>query len=252
MVDIHCHLLPGVDDGSSNWDETMDLAREMQDLGFKKIVATPHCYNNGFDSSLIKSLTEKASKNFSEKGVKIEVMPGAEIYYDDSVSFEPSFHLGLTLGDSKYILVEFGFLGIPQRFENFRFSAETHGLGVILAHPCRYPYLALKNLEKLVLNGTLVQLNLGALSGKYGFEAENRCKKILQAGLSHFLATDSHGLNRWNRTLAEELETAKKIIGEKEFYYLTGENPQKIFNGAKASSIAPVEVKIKTGKFFGV
>ncbi|MBN2364079.1 hypothetical protein JXL83_08105 [candidate division WOR-3 bacterium] len=250
MIDIHCHLLPGVDDGPETWEETIELLSILEKAGFTKIVATPHSWGASFYHGKIELLVKKTMEMLSALKIEMSVFRGTEIYFEDSAVFEETFHSCLSLASSKFLLVEFGFLNAVQRYEEFRFSAETNGYGVIIAHPCRYTVLGMNKLENLVSHGSLIQVNLGSLSGKYGGAAQKKSKRILEAGICHFLATDSHGPNSFKNSLAAEIEEAKRILGEKAFNVLMSENPEKIFSGEKPSSIMPVEIRLKTKKTF--
>lgn len=251
MVDIHCHLLPNIDDGPATWEETYELASDLKEAGFEKIIATPHCWGPKFDSESVKSTIAKTQKTLNQRGIEIEIFSGAEIYFESGAVFDAGFHSGLCLGGSKFLLIEFGFLSMPRGYEEFRFSAETKGYNLIIAHPCRYPALNLDRIENFVSHGSFIQVNIGSLSGKYGPDAQKKSKSILEAGICHFLATDSHspcGADR--EKITREIGHAKKMLGEEVFFDLAKTNPSKILSGDKPSSIKPVHVQLKSKRPF--
>jgi protein-tyrosine phosphatase len=195
-VDVHSHLLPGLDDGVQTLEEAEKLILYFQRLGYHKLITTPHVmsdiYRNtpvGIDQKL-----RELREHLASKEIAVDVQAAAEYYLDESLlqkleSNEPL----LTLGKN-FLLFETNFLSEPFQLKEFIFLASTKGYKPILAHPERYLYLN-KNFDKLqdLLNrGVLFQLNISSITGHYSKSVQQMAYSLIDRGWVHWLGSDCH------------------------------------------------------------
>ncbi|MEL1134496.1 CpsB/CapC family capsule biosynthesis tyrosine phosphatase [Desulfitobacterium sp. THU1] len=226
MMDIHSHILPGIDDGASSMDETLGIVRQLQEAGFNTLIATPHVMdgNSYAKPAEILAATERVKKCILEAGIHVDILPGAENYiFPDMVNWVLEGKL-LTLGNTKkYLLVELPLLEIPLYTDHVFFNLQVNGITPVLAHPERYKALSEKpeRLLEWAKKGILFQLNLRSLSGKYGPQPLRLAKLLLQNHLIHFIGSDAHRVSRNPFAYKEVLRHLHEIPGEKlchEFY----------------------------------
>ncbi|UXX80224.1 capsular biosynthesis protein [Reichenbachiella carrageenanivorans] len=197
-VDLHSHLIPGIDDGVKSWDEALNILTTLHQIGYKKIITTPHIIHDYYPNTpeIIREGVTKLNKLVSEKGLDLTVEPGAEYFIDEH--FIEAIDKGkelLTFGGG-HILIETPFMNKPVFIDDVVFKLKAKGLKPILAHPERYTYLQQDhNLAKVWADsGLLMQINISALSGYYSKEAQKLAKVLIEAGQVHFLASDIHNL----------------------------------------------------------
>jgi len=207
LVDMHSHVLPGIDDGAKNPEESIELVKKMMALGIKKIIATPHImadyYRNTAETindalALLKTELEK-------QNIDIEVEAAAEHYFDET--FEGRITRGdlMTIGDN-YVLFEFSFINHPPNTVQVVQKLKDLGYKPILAHPERYPYLDIDQLKTLHEWGLLFQINTISLTGYYGKETKKAAENLIDNQLVDFISSDMHHLRH-----AEALKQALKM-----------------------------------------
>ena len=197
LVDIHSHLLPQIDDGSSSMEETLELLACFQNLGFKKVITTPHIqdlYPNTKKSIVSKLKEVKEILETTDLEIRIEA--AAEYYFDESLPGLISDKENLlTFGDD-YVLFETPFLNEPFNLKELIFEMFSSGLKPVLAHPERYSYLQsnFKLAQDLWERGLLFQLNVASLSGLYSPLVSRFAKKLIGNKMVSFLGSDCHNL----------------------------------------------------------
>ena len=209
QVDMHSHLIPGIDDGSKSMEESLALVSRLADFGLRKIITTPHIMAEYYRNTpeIIGMGLEDFRKAVKHQGINIEIDAAAE-YYMDEIFLEKikSGEKMLTFGD-KYILVETGFINKPQMLLEIIFNLEMAGYKPILAHPERYQYLiADKKLqEELIDRKLLFQVNLLSLTGFYSKQVKEFAESLVDKGVVALLGTDCH-----NARYLDMLETLPK------------------------------------------
>ena len=236
MIDIHSHILPGLDDGSKNMEETLGMVHQLHEAGFSKILATPHVLEGKDYLSVAEILatTEQVRKCVAEAGIPVEILPGAENYiFPDMAKWARAGKL-LTLGNTgKYLLVELPMLEIPHYTGQVFFELQVLGLTPVLAHPERNKGLS-DEPERILdwaKKGILFQLNLRSLSGHYGPQARQLAEIMFNSDLIHVIGSDAHHVSRSELTYFEGLQSIKEIVGEERYQELTRLNPQTILEG---------------------
>lgn len=214
-VDIHSHLIPGVDDGAKDLDDSIALIRGLQDLGFKKIITTPHVYQDYYPNTSDRLLAglDTLRNGLKAANVNIEVECAAEYYMDEVFESLLDKKELLTFGDN-HVLVEMSFFQEANKLDDYLFRMQVNGYTPILAHPERYTYY-IKNFNRfadLKTRGCRLQLNLLSLTGHYGKEVKDLALKILEAGLYDFVGTDTHNLNHIEKLATLNPNENKKSI----------------------------------------
>jgi protein-tyrosine phosphatase len=195
-TDIHSHLLPGLDDGVKSFEESYQIIRYLEGLGYQKLITTPHVmqdvYRNTNDIILL--TLQKLRSFLQEKNSQMVVEAAAEYYLDEHLikkvdALEPL----LTFGN-KYLLFETNFLNEPLNLKEFIFRATTQGYKLILAHPERYMYLhkEYSKVEDLLNRGVQFQINISSLTGYYSKQAQSMSYELINRGWVHWLASDCH------------------------------------------------------------
>lgn len=215
-ADMHSHLLPGLDDGLQEIEQTISFMRQLQQLGYKKFVCTPHIlsdvYPNSPDTILPKlQLVRDALK---ENDINVQVEAAAEYMVD--IDFENYVNAGkplLTFGDN-LILIEMSYVAASNNIENVIFQLRLRGLQPILAHPERYSYYLgnIEQFQRFVDLGCWLQVNLLSLLGYYGDGAKSTAENLLKKGMVSFVGTDMHHDNHLN--------ALRKLASKKSFYKL--------------------------------
>ena len=195
-TDMHCHLLPKVDDGSSGLDETIGCINTMKACGFKKIICTPHFQYPRFPNTEedIVQRHETLKRELAEKGVTIGMgNVSGEYRVDSGFAQRVENSKFLKLGDN-YVLIEFSLHQQMMGLDETIFKLQMNGYNVILAHPERYPYMSLhsKAMEQLKNQGVYFQLNILSLNGFYGKNAMTKAYQMIERGWVEFLGTDMH------------------------------------------------------------
>lgn len=209
LVDIHSHLLPGLDDGVKTFDESAEIIERFVALGYRKLITTPHVisdsYRNTSDGILAKR--DELIAYLKTKNIQIEIEAAAEYYLDEA--FAKNIEQGnpvLTFGDN-YLLFETNFMTEPLNLKEFIFTASTKGYKLVLAHPERYVFLQhdFDKIEDLINRGVFFQLNASSLTGYYSKEAQRTAQKLVDRGWVHFLGSDCH--IQQHVTLLQQVQT---------------------------------------------
>ena len=205
-VDIHNHILPGIDDGAKTVDDSLALIRGFGELGISHFIATPHIMHNYYDNNAVtigNSLDQLRNALMENNLKDLNIEAAAEHMIDDN--FEQLLERNEILPiRQEYLLVEMSYLQSSINFDMAIRKTMEHGLFPILAHPERYIYLHrnLKKYENFKKNGIFFQLNLLSLGEYYSTEVRKTAHHLLQNGLIDFVASDVHNINQLN-TLKE-------------------------------------------------
>ena len=232
IIDIHSHILPGIDDGAVDWDMSLQMIAQSAKAGVQKIIATPHCYpwKTSVSTQEIRRLCEEAQRRYCEKyGSEMRIFPGQEVFYNVSALQDLKEGKILTLADSKYVLLEF--------MPNEAFSVLYHavrelisaGYIPILAHVERYSCLRqMDNFNSIKEGGALFQMNVRAVEGGILSSKSRWSKRMLKDEAIDFIATDMHNLETRSPYTQEKLEMIRKVVESKYLQKLLCDNCEKI------------------------
>ncbi|MEJ6506286.1 MAG: histidinol phosphatase [Crocinitomicaceae bacterium] len=194
-VDMHSHLIPGIDDGAQDMDQSIAMLAKFQNLGYKKVVTTPHVMTDSFPNTSETILNGLAALRAEAKsvGLTIEIEAAAEYYFDETLMPKIANKELLTFGDN-YVLVEFAFHSPPQFLDQLFFELKSNGYRPVVAHFERYMYY-LGKIDEAVewrKQGINIQINLNSLSGQYGPDIKKQAERLIDAGEFDFVGTDCH------------------------------------------------------------
>jgi tyrosine-protein phosphatase YwqE len=198
-IDVHSHLIPGIDDGASSMEESIELISILKEKGYKKLITTPHIMSDYFRNSpeiILKGL-EDVRKELARQ--KIDILIEAAAEYNLENEFEELIEDDNILsfgGDKKYVLFELSFYNEPSRLKDVIWNLKTKGYQPVLAHVERYPYWHKKwdKIEDMVNRDVKLQLNIGSLTGAYGPEVKNSAIKLIDEGLIDLVGSDCHNI----------------------------------------------------------
>ena len=194
-VDLHSHLIPAIDDGSQNMEESLTLLRGMEALGYQKVITTPHIMADAYKNTpeIINGGLSALRKTALEEGIEVEIDAAAEYYLDDG--FVDLLEQGemMTI-NGKYLLFETSYISKPLRTEEMIFEITSAGYIPIMAHPERYRYIQdpLKEYSRFKELGVLFQVNLNSFGGHYGKSAKILADFLSKHGMIDFLGSDVH------------------------------------------------------------
>lgn len=218
LVDIHSHLLPGIDDGAPSMDHTIGMLRKFEELGYQKLIFTPHVMSEVYDNTaeIILGKLEEVRKVSAELGLKLQLEASAEYYFDETF-FERIRTKNLLPFHGNHILFEFSFRNEPSRVEEVVFELKSAGYQPILAHFERYLYYhpSIEVAQQLRERGCLIQVNLNSFTGHYGPEVKNQVLRLLKAGVIDLLGSDCHRI--------QHLELLENSLQDSVFHQLLRE-----------------------------
>ena len=193
VTDMHSHVLPGIDDGAQNVEESIFLIKKMMALGIKKIIATPHVmidyYRNDADSIGNALTTLKAA--LKEQNIDIDISAAAEHYFDETFEKRIEDRKVFTMGDN-YALFELSFVIQPPNLIPIIQKMKDAGYKPILAHPERYSYMDIEQMKTIRSWGCDLQLNTISLSGYYGKHAKRIAEEMIDNQMVDFISSDMH------------------------------------------------------------
>lgn len=218
MIDIHSHILPGIDDGSKDMEMSIKMLKLAEAKGTKTIVATPHyirgIYENYYDE--VFDSYQKLKITSASAGINIEILLGQEVMLDKySLKLCKEKKLRGINGTS-YMLIEFPMDRLPKDALDLIYELKLQGIKPIVAHPERYEYIneAPTNINEFIREGCIFQINTGSLQGLFGKKVQKCAKLLVREGIVSFIASDAHSINRRCPGLMEGFREASLIDRE--------------------------------------
>lgn len=194
-TDMHSHLIPGIDDGSKSMDETIAMLAKFESLGYKKVITTPHIYNDFYKNTpeIIREGLVEVQKTAKTLGLTIDIEAAAEYHCDENFLEQIKNNNLLTINET-YVLIEFPFLNELTNWKEFIFNVQTLGYTPIIAHFERYVYWhgSIEKAKQIRELGGKIQLNINSLSSHYGPDVKLQGEKLIDAQLVDFLGSDCH------------------------------------------------------------
>lgn len=236
MIDIHCHILPDIDDGASSLEEALEMARMAARTGVTDIIATPH-FRGEADYLDMRPEIDRQYAQFKDAlerwNVPIRLHQGAEILCLPQTPELAAMQALPTLGNTRYVLTEFHFDESFGYMDDCLREIAAFGYDPVVAHPERYDavYRDPRRLRAWAERGYVLQLNKGSILGSLGSHAEQSANELLELGLAHLFASDAHGC--YNRTPHMEglLRWAEECCEPDCAHILLEENPRRVLNG---------------------
>jgi protein-tyrosine phosphatase len=257
MIDLHNHLLPGIDDGAKKLEESLEFLRIAGRDGVTTVTATPHMKPGVYDNTRAAILERIAMVKEASRGdaavEKVELLPGAEVYFTaDVVDRARSGELMTVADRGKYLLLELPYQQLPMKVDETIFQLRLIGITPIMAHPERVAYY-LEDFERVAASvrlGALTQVTGNSITGRFGSKARDFAVRMLERGLIHIVASDSHDARHRPPTLSDARDALTKLAGEETARLLVEGNPRAILEGQTIDSdIPPPEPPGRRGFF---
>ena len=241
MIDLHAHILPGLDDGARTWAEALEMARMAVADGITVMVATPHLYKGrSIDpqqvnrKEVVLAHLAQFRQQLAAEQIPLEVLPGC----DFPLSFESlrllEQGLALTINDAqRYLLLELPDTALPPALDDICFQLQSRGLTPIITHPERHLLLQERpeKLQQLIDLGCLVQMTGTSLTGGFGRRVKKIARQMVKAGYIHLLATDAHSPRHRPPVLSQAVRELSRLVGEDQAQSMVTHLPQKIIRG---------------------
>lgn len=215
FVDIHSHILPGIDDGAKNIEESLKMISEMKKLGFSKIIGTPHTYPGLYNNTnkIIYNSYLKIKDKIKNHNISTSI---ASEYMIDNSLIEKAENKNLLCLNDNYVLIEFNFINENYKYKEILFKIQLNEYRPIIAHPERYLYWFndFKKLRELKRNGCKFQLNFLSTTGYYGEKVLEMANKLIKNNMIDFVASDFHNLNHIKQTDKKiKIQNIRKLEG---------------------------------------
>ncbi len=241
MIDIHAHILPGVDDGAKNLEQSLEMAQMAVNDGIRVMVATPHLFSGRTvdrgqlnDKETILQAVAHLRQKLSEATIPLEVMPGCDFPLSfDSLKLLDAGRV-MTINDAnRYLLLELPDSSLPPATEEICFHLQSKGITPIITHPERHmilqemPY----KLKRLIDLGCLVQMTGNSLTGWFGRRVKKISRQLIKLGYIHLLATDTHSPRGRPPLLSQAVTELSRLVGETRARAMVHDIPGKIIAG---------------------
>lgn len=244
MIDLHTHILPGLDDGAESDEVSMAMARRAVEDGVTTLVATPHLnFRYDFPIAAIARGVEQLNARLAEAGVPLDVVGGAEL---DSTRVQELSDAEIgqaTVGDGPCLLVESPYQAAGGILDETLYELQLRGLTVVLAHPERCPLFQqdLDHLRRLVDRGVLCSVNAGSMSGVFGSTVRRFVLRLFSEGLVHDVSSDAHDPERRPPVLSTGLKAMKGDLPDlaQQWDHYTHDAPAAMLSGARVPSPPP-------------
>lgn len=234
-TDIHCHILPGVDDGAGDMEESMQMLRIAYANHIRRMIVTPHHkpMHRHAGQEKIQELIAELSERMKQEQMEISLYPGSELYYSTELVDKLESRRACTMAESAYVLVEFAPMDDWEYIRNGINTLIMAGYIPILAHAERYRSVCtnVPGVEELIGMGAYIQVNASGIMGKQGHTAKQFTRTLLKRRLVHFVATDAHDCVNRSPDLEKCAQWMEKRYGSAYVYELLWENPSWVIEG---------------------
>lgn len=239
MIDLHCHILPQLDDGSRNLKESLDMARLAVESGVTAMAATPHCVNGG--AREIRDRVLLLREALEEAEIPLRLYPGMELYGTEATARLLSSGKLLTLNGSRYPLIEFSFRGTGERETEILKDVIRAGFCPVVAHPERYAFV---REQPQILNywkelGCLLQVNRGSLLGRFGGGAREMGMELVRRGFASVVASDGHSSQMRTPWMEDVFQLLEHTVSAAAAQWLLQNNPSLILRNQPLDPAEP-------------
>ena len=253
MIDLHCHILPGLDDGPLAMEESVEMAEAAIVDGVTHLVATPHSNSRYFfDYPKIRALCKELQDRIGER---LKLATGCDFHLNPENIYALREHAPqFCINQKEYLLVEFNEIAIPPGIEKTFHEMQLAGLRPIITHPERNRLLRRRpeQLSKWMQQGCFGQVTGGAIVGRFGSLAQDTAMEWIGAGLIHFVSSDAHNMNSRPPELRRAYDVLEKEFGPDKARALFVENPLAAFEGRELPHVPELEKEapVRKKKFF--
>jgi protein-tyrosine phosphatase len=244
LIDLHCHILPGIDDGAQRMQVSLEMARMAAEDGIKTLACTPHIYPGMYENTveIIRTGTNALRAAIAEAGIALNLTYASDTHVVPDLIDKLRTGAIPTFNAGRYFLLEPPHHVAPPNFEGYVFNIMAAGFVPIITHPERLSWIEQDYdiFVRLAKNGAWMQLTAGSVSGRFGSNARYWAERMLDEGLVHILATDAHGSERRPPWLREGVEAAAKWVGMDEAQHMVTTRPQAVLDNHDPALVLPV------------
>jgi len=243
VIDLHCHLLPGIDDGAVDLDDSFAMARCAVADGIKVTACTPHIFPGLYENKgpEIRKAIADLQTRLDEADIPLKLVTGADVQLAVELSAGLKSGRILSLNDSRYFLFEPPHHTAPPRLEETVFNVMAAGWHPVVTHPERLHWIEThyETMQRLAHAGAWMQLTSGSVTGRFGRRAKYWSERMLDEGLVHILATDAHNMRNRSPRLAEARDLVAERLGEEAANDMVVTRPQGILDNLPPSALPP-------------
>lgn len=244
MIDLHSHILPGIDDGAATLEMALEMARIASADGIRTMACTPHIYPGMYDNSAegIRTATAQLQQALQQHGIALQLVYAADAHLVPNMVGKLQQGLIPTFNGGRYFLLEPPHHVAPPRFEAHVLQLLDAGYVPIITHPERLTWIKsyYEVLCRLVARGAWVQITAGSMTGSFGAHARYWAQRMLQDGLVHVIASDAHGV-QWRAPLMQEaVALAAQLVGEAEAQHMVSTRPAAVLDNTAPELVAAV------------
>ncbi len=252
MIDLHAHILYGLDDGAEDREMMLNMFKIAAEDGIRKIVATPHhiCGANQYDAQTLDKRYDEAVEMIKSNGIDIELYKGSEVFLDEYVPDSIKNGTAPTLAGTRYVLVELPMLGFPKQTESILYRILCDGYIPVIAHVERYADIQkdIGILKGFIEMGCLSQVNATSINGTAGRKVQETVKTIVTCSMAHLVSSDCHSDRRRSPRLKAAFETVRTWLGDEKAEKIFDRNPQSVLKNEAVDVDEPVIIQKK--RFF--
>lgn len=245
MVDIHCHILPYIDDGATSIDASKEMAFIAKDDGIESIVATPHYieYENEISKDDILNSCNNLNNFLQQNKINLKIIPGCEAFISPTLPQKYKDGKMMSINNKeKHVLIELPVVNYPEYTEDVIFEFKVMGITPIIAHIERYHYVTgdFDIIYRLIKQGALTQVNSTSITGLFGEEFKYKAIELIKCNMVHFVASDAHTTRGRSPKISKALELLREYGVNEEYINFLIENGQKVINGEDIDIKEPV------------
>jgi protein-tyrosine phosphatase len=251
MIDLHAHILPGLDDGARDLDESLNMCRLGWGDGVKVMVGTPHMLNGIYQNDRLRVLEKVRELNDAissalrppDSAPTLTVLPGADVHFcSDLVRRFEQGEIETVNDKGRHMMIEFPFQGVPARAEEVLFRLSAKGIIPIISHPERNAEFLQRpqRYYEMIRTGCLGQVTAMSLTGEFGSLVRRFSERLLKNRLIHIIASDTHSFNGRPPILSRGLIMAAAIVGKEEARRMVTDYPQAILEGKRPDIPEPI------------
>lgn len=237
MIDLHCHILPGMDDGAESMDESLAMCRQASQDGIHTVVATPHTLDGVYLNPIFKVMEQISVLNevLSGHDIRIRILPGSDVHLcRDLWRYVESGEAGTINNDKKYLLLELPMQSIPPGVKDEIFNLKVRGMTPIITHPERNLVIQKDSsvLCEAIGLGALSQMTASSITGRFGGAVKQCAETLLKRRMVHIIASDAHSSDRRPPVLSQSVEAASQILGNAdEAEQMVVDAPERVVSG---------------------
>ena len=248
MIDFHSHIIPSVDDGAKNVEQTFKMLKEAAEAGFDGVISTSHYMEGYYESSQAERNVwiDALSQGLEKENISINLYLGSEVYFSQNMLHLIQSKKASTINNSRYVLFEFPLNAKPVDINDVIYTLLEYKYVPVLAHPERYVFTQdhPDTIYELAEKGVLMQANYGSILGQYGKKAQILVTKMFENNFVSFLGSDAHRDDSIYTRIGDASQKIKSIVGHKSFDEISHYNPMKVIKNEKIDmDKEPVPIK---------